>query len=253
MSLLDDMTKHRVFVQRLGASEIQSIMDYMHKLNKVAKQAAAAGTYGAMLKKTLREVVRTLPDTAIANLTDIAVYEAEFAVKTYGKYFDNIEGVSEKDLKRALVNDNISVNKVHVHDGEAIVTNLPKKSLATAYTQFGNRKADQMTQIIKDGQVLGKSIAETHAALDEITKGLITSQATALALTAVNYSTNVAKSQVADENRGIIEYEEWVSVLEDGTCEECEDLSGTVAEAGSFEEPPIHWGCKCEVIPYVAE
>ncbi len=251
------MSKHRVFVQRLAGTEFNSIDLYLQALLKQAKREATKMATGNILKTSLRSTMKTFSDVGLKNMVDIAEYESKFSAKVFSKYFDTpIDLVNTKQLEKAIKNTNIGVNnvKTHTHNGVSGLTvneNATKKSLVTAYKQFGNRKADELSQIIKDGNLQKLSIAEIHSNLEERVKGLHTAQARTLSTTAVNYTTNIAKLEVIAENSEVIKQEVWVTQLEDGTCGYCEDQDGKVYGEGEAPSCPAHFNCNCEVIPYV--
>lgn len=257
MSLKDDMTKHRIFVQRLAGTEYDSIKQQLKHLEKIAKLNSHIDSHPNTLKQVLRKSIKNMSDIALKNMTDIAVYESKFSAKIFNKYFDkDIKAVTEATLQTALVKTNISLNtvKTHSHNGVqrlVVNENAQRKSLITAYDQFGRRKADELTQVIKDSKVLKLSAGDTAKAIEEKMAGLFSVQAKTLALTAVNYSTNVAKTETISENSDVIKQEQWITQLEDGTCGYCEDNSDQVYDEGEAPECPAHFNCNCEVIPYV--
>ncbi len=254
MSLRNDMSKHRLFVQRLVGTEAASITTFLDNLQFHAKKELANGTSGKLLQTRLRDTMKDLHKVAIDNMVDVAAYEAKFSAGLWSKYFDaDILSVEKDNLRKSLITDNIAVNNVKLKGTSVLSVDngATRKSLSTAYKQFGMRKADEITQVIKDAAVNDLTRIETLAKIEEKIAGLHTAQARSLASVAINYSTNIAKSQVIEENRDIIAQEQWVRDTEADSCDECESLDGTVEGAGSFESPPIHWGCRCEVIPYV--
>ncbi len=254
MSLQNDMSRRRLLGQRLVGTEAENIKSFLNQLETRAKHIVNTGLSSMIAKDALRSVMEDLHKVAIENMTDVAAYEARQAVKVYSKYFDEKLVTPERDiLYKSLTTDNIALNNVKLK-GKSVLSvdnGATRKSLATAYKQFGMKKADEITQIIKDGAVNKLTSDEVLAKISERVAGLQTAQARSLASVAINYSTNIAKSQVIEENRDIIAYEIWVRDIEADSCSECESLDGRIEEAGSFESPPIHWGCKCEVIPYV--
>ena len=254
MSLRNDLTKHRVFVQRLAGTEANNIGIFLDKLSLVARSGVTSGISGEPLKSRLRSVMADLHIVATQNLLDVAVYEAKFSSKLFSKHYEtNISSPTENTLKKAIVTTNMSINNVHTHGTSVLKVNesAPNKSIATAYKQFGQRKADDIYQVVRDANINNLTVAETHAAIEERIAGLLTSQARTLAATAINYTTNIAKSQVIQENRDIIAQEQWVSTLETNTCDYCEGNNDQVYDQGEAPDCPAHWNCNCEVIPYV--
>lgn len=255
MTLRNDMSKHRVFVQRLVGTEADHIKSYLEELKRVSKTRVEIGVLGDTLKQDLRRIMKDLPKTATENLTDVAEYESKFSSRMFGKVLgEKVEPVGRESLKKALLTENMSINNVKIKQGETLVTDSAvKKSLITAYKQYGQRKADEVVQIIKDGYTKGLPKEELLNSIDDLIDGRHSTQARSLANTAINYSTNIAKSQVIYENRDIINQEQWIRDTEADSCSECESMDGEIKEAGEFPSPPIHWGCRCEVIPYIED
>lgn len=254
MSLRNDKAKHRIFVQRLIGTEVDNIRQFLKQLRFQAGLMIDGSFSNEKIKSSLRLAMAELHKTAIDNMVDIAVYEAEFSSKLYKKYFaTDIIIPSKASLKKALITDNIAVNNVKLK-GKSVLSidnGATRKSLATAYKQFGQKKADEIARIISDGVINNLAKAEVLLQIESRIAGAHIAQANSLASVAINYTTNIANSQVSDENRAIIEQEIWVRDIEADSCDECESLDGQVGPAGSFESPPIHWGCKCEIVPYV--
>jgi SPP1 gp7 family putative phage head morphogenesis protein len=256
MALRDDMTKHRIFVQRLAGTELDNILEQLNLLKKVAIKNTGIDISINALRHRLREVVKSMSSIAIDNMTDIAKYESEFSAGIWNKYFDgDIKSVDSEELRKALISTNIALNNVKTKSESGkqkliINENAVKKSLKTTYDQFGRKKADELSQIIKDGKVQKLETSEIVKNVEERVSGLFTAQAATLATTAINYTTNVAKSETIDANKESIKQEMWVTDLEPGTCGYCEDQDGTIYDAGDAPECPVHYNCNCEVIPY---
>lgn len=42
------------------------------------------------------------------------------------------------------------------------------------------------------------------------------------------------------------EFEQWITVMDEGTCKVCAYLDGSILPAGSGPQPPIHPKCRCK-------
>lgn len=49
-----------------------------------------------------------------------------------------------------------------------------------------------------------------------------------------------------------IQYE-WVSLLDNSTCSDCEELDSQIFEPGDVPDFPQHAGCRCDLIPIINE
>lgn len=244
MSLTNDLLKHQIFIQRLIGTEVESIKASLSYLRNKAVMELKAGTLAKPLRSVLRNSIKGLKDTGVANMTDIAVYESKFSANIMSKVFKtDIQYVEATKLKTALQNTNMSIN--YLTGGESAT----KKSLATAYKQFAQRKADDIIQVILDSKIKNFTEVDTIKAIDERINGLLTSQAKSLAATAVNYATALARSQTIEQNN-VTQKIIWRADAEvNEHCSECDDLDGNEYNLNDVDEPPLHWGCACYLEP----
>lgn len=239
--LIDAFTKHNIALQRLAQTEVNSIYDYLNILQRQANAAIYAGYTNVEIKEMLRKSVQELPKTAIENLLDYAEYESDFSGKVLQKY-TGIEAaiVSRDQLATALADGTMSINL----DDDTVYG----KSLETAYKQYAMRKADEITQIIKDGNIQGLTESEIVANVAERIDGLQTTQAMALATTSTKYVSSVARVEAA-KSAGI-EYMQWISVLDNETTDYCIEHDSKIYTIDNCPEPPAHWNCRSDIIPY---
>lgn len=251
MSLRDDMTKHRIFVQRLSGSEKKNIKGYLNKLKEKATFEIAAGTSGDTLKKELRDTMAPLVEDSFNNLVDIASYESEFFAKVVKKNMGlDLKILDDQDLRSKLADATIPLNKVKVIGGETVVNESARnKSIETAYMQFANRKADEIYQTITDGITNNLNKMDILNMVNEKINGLQSTQANTLAQSMVNYVTNFTKLETTNLNSDQISFVQWVRDLEADSCDYCESEDGNVYAIEDAPETDVHWGCKCELIP----
>lgn len=243
MALRDDLIKHQVFIQRLAGTEYKAIRSDLKALAQAAKLEAASGTSGRALKTSLRSAVSGFADKGLEKMAALAEYEASFSTKLFKKYLKtDLVTPATQALVNKLKTDNMEINN--------ITRGGTRKSLYMAYKQFGNKKADELAQIIRDGQLQNLPASQIASMIDEKVNGLHNMQARSLAKTNVNYTTNVARSTVMLVNSDVIERVIWVSVLDGGTTEYCEDHDGNIYDVDEGPRPPAHWGCRSHVEPY---
>lgn len=244
MSLSNDLIKHQIFLQRLVGTETKNIKDMLKSLAQTAKLEALTNADTKVIKQSLRTAIDSLSKVGIQNMVDLAEYEAKFSAKVFKKHLKTTIITPDKDkLSKALASRNMEINN--------LTRSGTRKSVTTAYKQFARKKADELTQIIRDGQAQGLSHAEISKLIDERVNGLHTSQARTLAKTNVNYASNLARNVVVEENKQVLDKVIWVSVLDSGTTDYCQDHDGTIYNADEGPRPPAHWGCRSHVEPYV--
>lgn len=250
MSLKSDMMKHRIFVQRLQNAQADVIKSSLETLQKTAKGAALLGTRGKELTNNLRKVMAPLKDTAIDALADIAEYESAFAAKIYTKYLGGqFEPVDRDRLKQLLMTKNMPLNTVKLVNGKYVTdVEATKRSLSAVYDQYGRRKADEMVQLIKDSQVNGWDQTVLAGKIEELSRGLQSTQADILAQTSINYSTSTAKSQTISDS-GMVQYVQWDADTELNHCDYCEGNNGEIYPIDEAPDTQVHWGCGCELNP----
>lgn len=243
MSIHDDMLKHQILIQRFAGTEYNNIRKQLKSLGKYAKtQISNTGN----VKKSIRNEVGDFVDSSIEKLLDFAEYEASYSVKLFKKAVKkDLKNPSREKLKKELLTQNMQINNVSRAG--------TRKSLSMAYKQFITKKADELAQIIKDGQLQQLTSSEISQLLDERINGLHNTQARALSKTAVNYTSNLARNEALVANKDVFNEVVWVSVLDSGTTEYCEEHDGDVYPIDSGPRPPAHWGCRSFVEPYIVD
>lgn len=251
MSLHDDMLKHRIFLQRLSGTQKSVIQSSLKQLLDTAKLEAIAGTKGAALTNSLRSSIAPLKDIAIDSLTEIATYESKFVSKLLNKYFSiSTQPLDVGVLNKQLLTQNMAINKIHkVGDGTVLDTSAQKRSIAMAYKQYGQRKADELVQVIKDSETKGVGLTATINSLSEMSNGLHMAQAAVLANTSVNYAANVGKMETFLDNPATVEKVMWTNDLDSNVCDDCESLDGEIYLVDEAPDWPAHWNCSCDLIP----
>lgn len=243
MAMTDDFIKHQIFLQRLAGTEAKRLSRELTKLLNAAKSEAVSNNSLTAIKTKLRELAKSLASVGIKGVEAIATYELEFNIKMLNKHIDkDIKSPPPVKLEKALADKNMEINNISRKG--------TRKSLLAAYNQFARAKADELTQIISDSRAMSLSMQDTLAKLTERSIGLQLAQAKTLSRTAVNYVSNVARDVAIKENSDFIHKVIWVSVLDSGTTEYCEEHDGNIYEVGEGPRPPAHYGCRSMVEPY---
>lgn len=246
------LSQHRIFVQRLAAEQTRMVKNTLLTLEQQALAMYSSNhIIGTTAKNELRRISSDMVKEIVPNLKDIAEYEASFIVKKYQQFISpEITAPVATDVSEAAIKNTMTVKRVVKTPSGYVTQESNGKSIDAAYKQFARAKADEIHQALRDAQTMSLTKKEFQSTVNSLIYGRQLSQATILNLTSTNHVTNIAKEVVMENNKEYIEYEQWVADLELNTCSVCEDLNGEVRPAGEFEQPPLHWGCNCEVIPY---
>jgi len=246
MSIHDDMLKHQILIQRFAGTEYNSMRKQLKSLLEHTKLQIVSGSTGSGLKNSLRNHVKDFADVGIANMLDFAEYEAEYSVKLLKKATKKeLKNVVKDKLEKELLTQNMQINNLS--------RGGVRKSLSMAYKQFSIKKADELAQLIIDGQTQQLTASEIIKLTEEKVNGLHNTQARALAKTATNYTSNLARNEALVANKKEFDRVVWVSVLDSGTTEYCEEHDGEIYPIDSGPRPPAHWGCRSFVEPYIID
>jgi hypothetical protein len=231
-------------VQRLAGNQEDLIKEFIQETKARAMDWFNSNRRPSGVQAELRDSMSGLQNAAISALTDIAVYESEFTAETISRYVDGlVDPVERGALITALMTNNMEINNINPGIGN-------DKSIAMAFKQFANRKADEMAQIIKDATYQDLDEADVEQQLDHHTDVTIGRQIISLAATAVVYASLVGRNETmtqADQ----VEYVEWV--LDDNVQQHtdyCLEHEGNIYVAGDSPVPPAHWGCQSDLVPY---
>jgi SPP1 gp7 family putative phage head morphogenesis protein len=88
---------------------------------------------------------------------------------------------------------------------------------------------------------------EVQKKLDDLMRGLYSSQVRSLAATITTQVANETRQEVYKDND--IPRVVWEATLDSSVCEDCEALNGTSWPVDEAEIPPEHWNCRCVLVP----
>ena len=247
MALKDDLLKHQIFLQRLGASHARDITSALSKAIALGIKALKNKPEG-LTKQDLRvlhtsiiEVVHGIKDSQLGLLVDTAIYEAKFLANRLVKnnVINTVIVPNNGDLRSRVSNSKMS-----------IVSGEEKKTIPQVYTHFANTKASEIVLAVGDASLEPKEdiVEKGTNKLMALGVGLFAVQALTLALTTTTQSASAARQEVYVENK--IPLLDWVTELDSDVCPDCEELgaNGPYA-ADDVDIPPEHWNCRCVLVP----
>lgn len=249
MTLRSNLSIHRVFVQKFGAKQSN---DIMRVLNEAKELALKMFQTKSVDKEVLRSYIEPIGDIATTRISELVSYENQFITSQYQTLVNPaIAAVPIANVLKKVFTKTIDVKHV-VKTTKGYRTTMKRgKSINAAYSQFGRNKADELYSIVNTGIYTQANEDDFVAQINTVVDNKFNAQSLVLALTAVNFSTNIVKDALRLANPEYIIKEQWVADIELNNCSICAALNDSVRDAGEFEQPPIHWNCGCEVIPYV--
>jgi SPP1 gp7 family putative phage head morphogenesis protein len=249
VSLKDDLLKHQIFIQRLGASHAKDITTTLATAINLGIKALKTSPAG-LSKQDLRvlhtqiiEVVQGIKDSQIGLLVQTAIYEAKFLAKRLEKHLlDNAQIPTDTQLRTAVQKEKMSV-----------ISGEQKKTIPIVYTHFANTKASEIVLIVSDASLEKEDkVAKGTDRLLLLGAGLFAVQALTLATTSTTQASSAARQEVYKENN--IPLVDWVTELDSDVCDDCEALGDNGPyEVTDTEIPPEHWNCRCVLVPVNAD
>jgi len=248
VSLKDDLLKHQIFLQRLGATHAKDISRTLAKGISLGIKALKDNPSGLsqqalrVLHTSVIAVLHGMADSQIGLLVDTAIYEAKFLANRLEKNKVVVTAIlpSKGNLRTTVVD-----TKMSVVSGEA------KKTIPNVYTHFANTKASEIVLVV--GDVSLQEDKETIVE-DGTTKliglgiGLFALQSMTLATTTTTQAASTARQEVYIENQ--IPLLNWVTELDSDVCPDCEELGANGPYAADDTDiPPEHWNCRCVLVP----
>jgi len=259
-SLAESSTRHAVFLERLKSGEVRKfdafLRDIDRRLREVLTREGVGAVERARAERMLAEIDAII--TAIllryrgqlqADLADLAGYEGEFAGKALAEagFRPNVPTAGQLQAaafaaplqakgangKRLLA----FVDAWAASDREALV----------GAVRVGVAQGQTTAQIVT--AVRGtKAMNYTDGAL-AITKR----HAESIVRTAVQHVGDTARLETYKANADIVKGEQWSSVLDSRTSDQCMALDGRVFDLDKGPRPPIHINCRSARVPVLAD
>lgn len=233
MALDQDLKKHQIAVSRLASRQRKLIEDELQQLRRQANIEIISGTAGKQLKQNLRTASQGFVDRSLGSLMQVAEKESSYIAKKLG-----VDMLGREVLQTKILTENMRLNLGSQEKS--------RKSLETAFNQFGRRKADEIAQIIRDGQAMGLPSIDIMKNVDERINGRHTAQARVLSDTSTLYTSNVAQRETIKQSTQKV-----VFTLGDSAdhTDVCLGLDGQIFDATDAPTPPLHWGCNSYLVP----
>lgn len=247
---IDDLIKHRIFLQRLGVGNAKALREIVVAAVEPLRIKLKEGTltYNQIQKEITRiraSLKGNLYNAAVSDLKDFILYETGFNLKVLEKNSTSLESLqspTKADLMDELENKTVNTNV-----GNAV-------KLTTLYTLLEKNIIDDVKKSVFSVDTMAVTKESRTQMLEEIETAIntkVTNKLTAVAVTSVNHVAEVSMATIVAANLDIFDYVQWDTVLDSDVCEDCEALEGQVWTAGEEDEtPPLHINCRCILTPF---
>lgn len=251
--LLDAGVRHQIFVQRYAGGQVKELLQYLRDMiADVERKLLQAQNLSEAQKLTtqLRQIQRIIDDGMeklstglVTNVSALAEYEAEFAVKTLNAAATVGAVLPESELLRALVTN----TPMQLQVGNAVQELTVQQAAAT----YSRKKSSELRRVIQTGFVEGATTQDLTRRVMQVAKRQ-QAQAEALVRTSINHIASEARRETHLANTDILSGEEFVAVLDDRTTIGCAALDGKIFPFNRGPSTPRHWNCRSVRVPVLA-
>ena len=230
MSVKNDLIRHRILLQRYVLTELNRRRKILNAIVEIVDEQ-----FDKPIKKILDSVRKELKQNtlnAFKSLEALAIYEAKFIARILRKYIkEPIVTIIPEKVKEVQI---------------VLNTHGKSHSLNDVYDDFDEYTMKKVAKIVKE-----EDKGEMLTSLGLLATGAVLAQYKTVATTAINGVVNSVHEEVYKENSNIIETAQWISMLDDSVCPDCEDLHGQIFPIDDLPACPLHANCRCELIPLI--
>lgn len=231
MALRNELLRHQLLLMKLIRSQAKIGTTFLKRAEKILLRATETGKYDR-LRVDLIALVGELPRDALKALYELATYETRFTARVVKKYLPQaIKVPTDVQVIRKVDTKKVSVS----------LRTMPQ-TIEQSYQLFAGAKVNQYLQAVRDSQTMGESPELQQARIKNLTSGLFSVQNLALAGVAVVATANMSRALVATENKLQLE---WSAMLDEATCDYCDEMDGSIHESDFDNEIPAHSNCRC--------
>lgn len=252
--LANASVRHQVFLERLKRGQSRKAQAFLVEMDKALRirigstefQRARIEAQLSSIASDLRAIRGEADRALLADLRDVADYEAGFEVRALGTVTTNFTVAAPTQVYAAALAKPLSLRGP---GGGKLIEPFIRGWSDTMVTNT----IDTIRRGFFEGQTnaaILQAIRGTTAARNE--DGLLARMSRgeeALVRTVVQHMASVAREEVWQANDDLVAGVQWLSVLDDRTTTICQSLSGQIFPLDSGPRPPIHPGCRSTTTP----
>lgn len=249
--ILDGLTRHQIFIQRLGGRYVNELLPLIKQMNRDISSLMASATseydlfryarVNGELEQIIQSSVDDLGSQLQLDLNEFAEYEADFTARLMNNATSATFNIPSVDRIIATINE----TPMQLVSGK----NIESLTIDQMVRTYSASKSQLLGNTIRSGIIEGNSVPEIAKQVNLLSKSKNASDAEAVVRTAVNHVGSMARKAVYDENKDVIRAEEWVSKLDHRTTLICAHLDETIFEVGEGVYPPRHYRCRSVRVP----
>lgn len=249
-------SRHSVYLERLKSGYAKNFDPFLQAMAAQIKSMLNAKELTSyttkQLEKELAKLEKAIDDSykeyqavLMANVDELAQYEAGFEVRTLGK----VSTASIMTPTAVAISTAVLFEPLQAEG-------LKGRLLESFYAEWTGKTKAQVSGIIRLGYSQGSSIAEITRQLVgtkqfKYNDGLLGGKKRTtdiMVRTALQHASTISRDRVWQDNTDIAEKYEWVSTLDMRTSSTCRALDGRQWVLGNGPKPPAHVGCRSTVI-----
>lgn len=252
--LLDTLTRHQIFIQRLAGGQVNQAGIELEKLIAEVERKLEGDLTDFQqfryqrilndLKLYAAEVYQEIGASTEDFANNFIEYESEFSTAA----FTQATGV-DFDLPNP-----VQLQSAYLTDVMALQPGRSAKSFGQLISVFGQQAQGQFLQVLRDGFALGRTSPQiVNDIKDHVS--LKKDQVKTLIRTGTNHLAVQARNRTLMENRDILDGYEWVATLDSRTTFICMSRDGLIYPISNNDDrspkPPAHFGCRSTIVPKV--
>ena len=251
--LIDAATRHQIFVQRYAAGREREAAEFIERLIREANRRLAEDVTEftqARLQGLISELrlystglFEEMNESLIAEMQDFVEYEAGFT-----------ERMINNNVQATAAAPNVTQLQSAIFTSIMDLEPTQGYRIGDALSIFGQKKAEQIVQAIRDGVALGDPNEQIRRNISDLER-LQKNQSRALVRTITNHVSVQARDLTLRENEELFEGYEWVATLDSRTSLICMSRDGEIYPFGdnpqTSPKPPAHFSCRSTIIPAV--
>jgi SPP1 gp7 family putative phage head morphogenesis protein len=254
--LLDQFTRRQIFNQRFAASLTRKSLPYLAEMRREIGLALLAanlsGEDAASLATALAAVeVATIAVTdrmLIAIMPDLLAFadaESAFARKALAGATD----ARVDNAKRSVVAKGVRTEKLELISGKKVT----KSTIPQMFRLFANGISREVSTSVTAGIISKTPTPDIVRLAEALINTRAKAQADTLMRTSANHAGSVARSATYAANKGVVQAEKFVAILDSSTTITCASLDGQIFPIGDGPHPALHWGCRSVRVPLVLQ
>lgn len=218
---------------RLIRTQANKTLRGFRKAEALLIKAIDSGNY-TPLRNQLIQLLGPIPLEALKLLQELSLYEADFTYRVMEKTSLNVpQKPTKASVLRAIETSPVSVS-----------LDRPPMTIYNTYAAFVNKKIEEYLRIIRDSRITNALPEVTKKKIEDLTRGLITTQNLTLAGVAVIATANTTRQLVAEMNgKSVV----WTAILDRRVCPFCRARHGE-EYTSILTIPyriPAHGNCRC--------